>query len=174
MYDKIKNIYEEGGNIEETLSGDAQHIPLPSVGGNTGDKSGGGDKHKSGGGNDDDNNSQDENGSTRRPDDPMIRKKKLGRFEGEKEFTDTELENTTICPRCKINLKTRGRFDTHIKKFHKDIFNHLCKKCERGFITLDSYTKHKLLHDKKAGKIVCDEEGCGSEFSMSDSYKNHK
>ena len=28
MYDKIKNIYEEGGNIEETLSGDAQHIPL--------------------------------------------------------------------------------------------------------------------------------------------------
>ena len=48
MYDKIKNIYEEGGNIEETLSGDAQHIPLPSVGGNTGDKSGGGDKCKSG------------------------------------------------------------------------------------------------------------------------------
>ena len=62
----------------------------------------------------------------------------------------------------------------HIKKFHKDIFNHLCKKCDRGFITLDGYTKHKLLHDKKAGKIVCDEEGCGSEFSMSDSYKNHK
>ena len=174
MYDKIKNIYEEGGNIEETLSGDAQHIPLPSVGGNTGDKSGGGDKRKSGGGNDDDNNGQDENGSTRRPDDPTIRKKKLGRFEGEKEFTDTELENTTICPRCKINLKTRGRFDTHIKKFHKDIFNHLCKKCDRGFITLDGYTKHKLLHDKKAGKIVCDEQGCGSEFSTSDSYKNHK
>ena len=67
MYDKIKNIYEEGGNIEETLSGDAQHIPLPSVGGNTGDKSGDGDKRKSGGGNDDDNNGQDENGSTRRP-----------------------------------------------------------------------------------------------------------
>ena len=40
MYDKIKNVYEEGGNIEETLSGDAQHIPLPSLGGNTGDKSG--------------------------------------------------------------------------------------------------------------------------------------
>ena len=62
MYDKIKNIYEEGGNIEETLSGDAQHIPLRSVGGNTGDKSGGSDK--SGGGNDDDNNGEDE--STRR------------------------------------------------------------------------------------------------------------
>ena len=174
MYDKIKNVYEEGGNIEETLSGDAQHIPLPSLGGNTGDKSGGGDKRKSAGGNDDDNNSQDENGSTRRPDDPTIRKKKVGRFEGEKEFTDTELENTTICPRCNIDLKTRGRFDTHIKKFHKDIFNHLCKKCDRGFIMLEGYTKHKLLHDKKAGKIVCDEEGCGSEFSTSDSYKNHK
>ena len=50
----------------------------------------------------------------------------------------------------------------------------MCKKCDRGFITLDGYTKHKLLHDKKAGKIVCDEEGCGSEFSTSDSYKNHK
>ena len=174
MYDKIKNVYEEGGNIEETLSGDAQEIPLPSLAGNTGDKSGGGDKHKSGGGNDDDNNSQDENGSTRRPDDPMIRKKKVGRFEGERKFKDTELENTTICPRCNIDLKTRGRFDTHIKKFHKDIFNHLCKKCDQGFITLDSYTKHKLLHDKKAGKIVCNEEGCGSEFSTSDSYKNHK
>ena len=37
-----------------------QHIPLPSVGGNTGDKSGDGDKRKSGGGNDDDNNGQDE------------------------------------------------------------------------------------------------------------------
>ena len=44
MYDKIKNVYEEGGNIEETLSGDAQNIPLPSLRGNTGDKSGGGDK----------------------------------------------------------------------------------------------------------------------------------
>ena len=50
-------------------------------------------------------------------------KKKVGRFEEEKEFQDTELENTTICPRCHIDLKTRGRFDTHIKKFHKDIFN---------------------------------------------------
>ena len=49
MYDKIKKVYEEGGNIEETLSGDAQNIPLPSLGGNTGDKS------KSAGGNDDDN-----------------------------------------------------------------------------------------------------------------------
>ena len=46
----------------------------------------------------------------------------MGRFEGEKEFTDTKLENTTICPRCNIDLKTRGRFDTHIKKFHKDIY----------------------------------------------------
>ena len=27
MYDKIKKVYEEGGNIEETLSGDAQNIP---------------------------------------------------------------------------------------------------------------------------------------------------
>ena len=98
MYDKIKKVYEEGGYIEETLSGDAQNIPLPSLGGNTGDKSGGGDKRKSAGGNDDDNNSQDENGSTRRPDDPTIRKKKVGRFEGEKEFQDTELKNTTICP----------------------------------------------------------------------------
>ena len=151
-----------------------QDIPLPCLGGNTGDKSGGGDKRKAAGGNDDDNNSQDENGSTRRPDDPTIRKKKVGRFEGEREFKDTELENTTICPCCNIDLKTRGRFDTHIKKFHKDIFNHLCKKCDRGFITLDGYTKHKLLHDKKAGKIVCNEEGCGSEFSTSDSYKNHK
>ena len=104
----------------------------------------------------------------------MIRKKKVGRFEGEKEFKDTELENTTICPCCNIDLKTRGHFDTHIRKFHKDIFNHLCKKCDRGFIMLDGYTKHKLLHDKKAGKIVCDEEGCGSEFSTSASYKNHK
>ena len=106
MYDKIKKVYEEGGNIEETLSGDAQNIPLPSLGGNNGDKSGGGDKCKSGGGNDDDNNSQDENGSTRRPDDPTIQKKKVGRFEGEKEFQDTELENTTICPRCNIDQKT--------------------------------------------------------------------
>ena len=72
MYDKIKKVYEEGGNIEETLSGDAQNIPLPSLGENNGDKSGGGDKCKSAGGNDDDNNSQDENGSTRRPDDPTI------------------------------------------------------------------------------------------------------
>ena len=79
MYDKIKKVYDEGGNIEETLTGDAQNIPLPSLGGNTGDKSGAGSKRKSnGGGEDDDNNSQDDNGSTRRPDDPTIRKKKVG------------------------------------------------------------------------------------------------
>ena len=73
MYDKIKRVYDEGGNIEETLTGDAQNIPLPSLGGNTGDKSGAGSKRKSnGGGEDDDNNSQDDNGSTRRPDDPTI------------------------------------------------------------------------------------------------------
>ena len=39
IYDKIRNVYEEGGNIEETISGDAQNIPLPSLAGNTGDKS---------------------------------------------------------------------------------------------------------------------------------------
>ena len=73
MYDKIKKVYDEGENIEETLTGDAQNIPLPSLGGNTGDKSGAGSKRKSnGGGEDDDNNSQDDNGSTRRPDDPTI------------------------------------------------------------------------------------------------------
>ena len=73
MYDKIKKVYDEGGNIEETLTGDAQNIPLPSLGGNTFDKSGAGSKRKSnGGGEDDDKNSQDDNGSTRRPDDPTI------------------------------------------------------------------------------------------------------
>ena len=68
----------------------------------------------------------------------------------------------------------QGQFDTHIKKFHKDIFNHLCKKCDHGFITLNALNKHKIQHNKKAEKIKCGQDRRMSEFLMKDSLKNHQ
>ena len=111
MYDKIKQVYEEGGDNEGTITGDIQHLALPSLGGTSnvgGNEVNAGGKHKATDNNDENGSqaSQDEGGSKRKPDDPTICKKILGRFEGEKEFGDNELENTTICPRCKIVQKT--------------------------------------------------------------------
>ena len=65
------------------------------------------------------------------------------------------------------------------EQFHRHVLYHPCRKCDCRFITLDGYNKHELQHNKKAEKIISGEDelhpdGCNSEFSTADSFKNHK
>ena len=178
LYDEMRKMLDKGKDIEGVPETAPTHLSLGTGGtgtgstgtGSTGTGSGG---KKSGGDKGDGTESQDENGAKRNPADPTVRKRTLGKWEGEKEIPEADLEGTTICPRCHIDQKTRGRFDTHIKKFHKDIFNHLCRVCDHGFITSAGLQDHMLKHDKEAVKIKCSVKDCKSEFMTKDSYKNH-
>ena len=70
------------------------------------------------------------------PKDPTTRKKKGGEYEPEKEIGEDEItDDATVCPRCKLDQKTHLKLMSHIKKFHKDVFNFLCEVCDKGFVS---------------------------------------
>ena len=112
----------------------------PGVSRGTGTGSGGSrnrkdDKGDDGNGDDDDDDDNND-GEERDPSDPTTRKKKGGKYQAEEKIPDEELGvDVTICLRCKIDQKTHTKLITHVKKYHEDVFNFLCKKCDRGFIT---------------------------------------
>ena len=83
----------------------------------------------------------------RDPGDPTTRKKKGSVYEAEKEFLYEELgDDVTVCPRCKLDQVTHSNLMSHVKKFHKDIYNFLCKKCDRGFMSKAGLNMHKATH----------------------------
>ena len=103
--------------------------------------------------------------------DPTTNKRKGGVYEGEKEVEEED-DDTTVCPRCHQDQKTKARYYTHIKKFHKDIFNFVCEKCDKGMVTKEGLKMHMKTHDEKA-KIKCTVAGCKSECSTRKSLKHH-
>ena len=106
------------------------------------------------------------------PKDPKTRKKRGGEFEPEKEFGENEIpDDMSVCPRCKVDQKTHSHLLSHIKKFHRYVFNFLCDECDKGFVSKYGYNMHKKTHKKE--KIKCEKEGCTSEFSTKKSYKQY-
>ena len=113
LYDEMRKMLDKGKDIEGVPETAPTHLSLGTGGtgtgstgtGSTGTGSGG---KKSGGDKGDGTESQDENGAKRNPADPTVRKRTLGKWEGEKEIPEADLEGTTICPRCHIDQKTRG------------------------------------------------------------------
>ena len=93
MYDKIKQVYEEGGDIEGTITGDMQHLALPSLPllGGMGNVDGGKRKATD---NNDENGLQDEGASKRKPDDPTIHKQILGRLKERKNLEIMSLKTS--------------------------------------------------------------------------------
>ena len=82
----------------------------------------------------------------RDPGDPTTRKKGGSVYEAEKDFLPEELGNdVSVCPRCHLDQVTHSNLMSHVKKFHKDIYNFLCKKCDRGFMSKAGLNMHKLL-----------------------------
>ena len=109
---------------------------------------------------DDDDDDDDEDGVERDPSDPTTRKKKGGKYQPEEKIPDEELgHDITICPRCKVDQKTHTKLLTHVKKYHEDIFNFLCKECDRGFIKRDGWKTHVKGHDDEATRLKCP-KGC--------------
>ena len=122
---------------------------------------------------DNDDDDDDDDGVERDPADPTTRKKKGGRYQSEEKIADEELgRDVTICPRCKLDQKTHSRLITHVKKYHEDIFNFLCKKCDRGFITRDGWKTHMKSHDDEAKRLKCP-KGCKQTFVDKKSLKGH-
>ena len=93
-------------------------------------------------------------------------------YEAEKEFLPEESGNdVTICPRCHLDQVTCSNLMSHVKKFHKDIYNFLCKKCDKGFMSKAGLNMHKATH--KGTKIPCEVEGCETKCSTVKSLKQH-
>ena len=106
------------------------------------------------------------------PKDPRTRTKKGEEYEPEKEIGEDEIaDNATVCPRCKLDQKTHSKLMSHIKKFHKDVFNFLCEECDKGFVSKYGFKMHQKFHEKN--KIKCKKANCTSEFSTVKSYKQH-
>ena len=180
QYDKVVELAKEP---TPDLEGEPEPR-LPSLQPHSGSqsrKSGpGGDGRKRKGDNDDDDDNDDDNdddddntGVVRDPADPTTRKKKGGKYQAEEKIPDEELgDDVTVCPRCKREEKTHTRLMTHVKKFHEDIFNFLCKECDRGFITRSGWKTHMKSHSKKAKRLPC-EKGCDKDFVDMKSLKGH-
>ena len=108
----------------------------------------------------------------RDPGDPTTRKKGGSVYEAEKDFLPEELGNdVSVCPRCHLDQVTHSNLMSHVKKFHKDIYNFLCKKCDRGFMSKAGLNMHKATH--KTTKIPCEVEGCETKCSTTKSLKQH-
>ena len=70
--------------------------------------------------------------------------------------------------------KTHSNLVSHIRKFHEDVFNFLCKECDRGFLTRLGWNNHKKSHKMKEEEYLsCDKPGCKSKFTTKDSKKGH-
>ena len=111
-------------------------------------------------------------GVRRDPGDPKTRKKGGGVFEGEKEITPEELgPDVTKCPRCHLEQGTHPKLMSHVRKYHDDIFNFRCKKCDRGFMTREGLRLHKLTHSDN--KLPCEIESCQTKCSTTKSLKQH-
>ena len=70
-----------------------------------------------------------------------------------------------------IGPKNTLKLMSHIKKFHKDVFNFLCEECDKGFVSKYGFKMHQKFHEKE--KIKCKKASCTSEFSTVKSYKQH-
>ena len=166
QYDKMKEIAEEMEVEREDDDDDVPQLPrMPD------DKRGGGKKGGKGG----DGKGDDGGGSGAvigDPKDPTTKKKRGGEYEPEKEFGEDEILNdSNVCPRCKVDQKSHSKLLSHIKKFHRDVFNFLCDECDKGFVSKYGFNMHKKTHLKE--KIRCTKDDCGSEFSTQKSYKQH-
>ena len=117
----------------------------------------GGKKGSSGGKRKDDDDGDDDG-------DPTTRKKKAGKYQAEEKILNEELgSDVTICPRCILDQKTHTRLITNVRKFHEDVFNFLCKECDRGFITRNGWKIHMKSHNKQANRLKCP-KGCEKDF----------
>ena len=171
QYDKMKKIADE----EARHTGGDGGVPplphLPRINPDDPDNRGCGDGGRGGG-----PGGPDGGGGAgavvRDPKNPKTRLKKGGIYEPEKEFGEDEIpDDAVICPRCKQDQKTHSKLMTHIKKFHKDVFNFLCPECDKGFVSKYGWKMHKKFHENE--KIPCGKPNCKAEFSTIKSQKQH-
>ena len=108
------------------------------------------------------------------PSDPTTKRRKGAKYVPETEVTEEEIgETDSVCPRCKIDQHTHARLMSHIKKFHSDEFNFLCKECDRGFLTRVGWQSHMKSHDEEAPRLKCP-KGCTGTFVDKKSLANHR
>ena len=139
QYDKMKKIADE----KEAEGRENRGLPpLPRLDPDDGRKKSRGDRRD-----DDDSGGGGGAGVVGDPKDPTTRKKKGGEYEPGKEIGEDEIaDDATVCPRCKLDQKTHSKLMSHIKKFHKDVFNFLCEECDKGFVSKYGFKMHQKFH----------------------------
>ena len=77
----------------------------------------------------------------------------------------------TYCELCKIDVVTTKRLKKHVIKFHEGKFRHLCKECNKGYMSKDGFRLHKKSH--QSGYTNCPEENCKGGWSSKKAEKRH-
>ena len=77
----------------------------------------------------------------------------------------------TYCELCKIDVATTKRLKEHIIKFHEGKFRHLCKECNKGYMSKDGFRLHEKSH--QSGYTNCPEENCKGGWSSKKAEKRH-
>ena len=67
-------------------------------------------------------------------------------------------QGDTYCELCKIDVGTTKRLKEHVIKFHEGKFGHLCKECNKGYLSKDGFRLHEKSH--QSGYTKCPEENC--------------
>ena len=185
MYDKMVQLTQEKEKESEGVPPLPSLDPTPgsSKGKDTGKKkkdtstssSTDDDEDENGGGGAGESGKKKKKKRKRDPADPTTRKRKGGKYQAEEKIPDEELgKDVTVCPKCGEDKKSHSNLVSHIRKFHEDVFNFLCKECDRGFLTRLGWNNHKKSHKMKEEEYLsCDKPGCKSKFTTKDSKKGH-
>ena len=75
------------------------------------------------------------------------------------------------CGQCPYTTAHKGRLEVHINGVHKNIRNHVCDVCEKGFTNLTNLKTHKDSVHKMGKKFKC--ELCSFETYLKHSFGNH-
>ena len=77
---------------------------------------------------------------------PQGKKRQLG------EDIPDAVEGEKACEKCHNKFITTGSYQKHIDSKHRDIYNHICKVYNKGFVNQTGYKMHKLTHRTESDK----------------------
>ena len=80
-------------------------------------------------------------------------------------------QHDTYCELYKIDVKTTKKLKEHVIKFHEGKFRHLCKECNKGYVSKDGFRLYEKSH--QSGYTKCPEDSCKGGWSSKNAEKRH-
>lgn len=76
------------------------------------------------------------------------------------------------CTQCDKTFPTSAKLDEHVKRVHENVRNFSCEHCGKAYFKKKELDIHKMAKHTSI-KIRCGVEGCSSEFTRRDTYREH-